>query len=231
MVFYHAAIIPNSIEDVPFRNIVNNDPDVNNYLRVSFLPNYRVTLAERLIPAADLSEQISTAGKEASGTGNMKFALNGAVTIGTLDGANIEILEEVGSDNIFIFGKNADEIVQLKGQGYDPKAFIQKSVLLQKVLHLIETDLFSLSEHGLFRPILDELTQHDEYCLMADFDAYVAAQLAAERAYSDRNRWARMSILNVARCSKFSSNRTIHEYCRNIWGVQPVDIPLVDRPE
>jgi starch phosphorylase len=212
-------------------NIVNNDPDVNNYLRVSFLPNYRVSLAERLIPAADLSEQISTAGKEASGTGNMKFALNGAVTIGTLDGANVEILEEVGSDNIFIFGKNADEIVRLRQEGYDPRMFIGGSVLLQKVMRLIETDFFSRSEHGLFRPICDELVYHDEYCLMADFDAYVAAQLKAEKAYSDKRRWTRMSILNVARCSKFSSDRTIQEYCRDIWGVQPVDIPLVDHPE
>jgi len=212
-------------------NIVNNDPEVNNYLRVSFLPNYRVSLAERLIPAADLSEQISTAGKEASGTGNMKFALNGAITIGTLDGANIEIMEEVGSENIFIFGKNADEILQLKQQGYNPRRYIEQSPLLQKVLHLIETDFFSLGEPGLFRSIYDELVNRDEYCLMADFDSYIAAQLAAEKTYSDRRRWTRMSILNVARCSKFSSDRTIWEYCKDIWQIEPVEVTLVDRPE
>lgn len=212
-------------------NIVNNDPAVNNFLRVSFLPNYRVSLAERLIPAADLSEQISTAGKEASGTSNMKFALNGAVTIGTLDGANVEILEEVSKENIFIFGLNADEVVQLKQKGYHPADYIAKSVLLQNVMHLLETDFFCCSEHGLFRPIYDELVSYDEYCLMADFDAYVAAQLEAEKAYNDKKRWTRMSILNVARCSKFSSDRTIQEYARDIWRAGSVDIPLVDKPE
>lgn len=212
-------------------NIVNNDPAVNNYLRVAYLPNYRVSLAERLIPAADLSEQISTAGKEASGTGNMKFALNGAVTIGTLDGANVEILEEVEKDNIFIFGLNVDEVVQLKQQGYNPGEYIAKSVLLQNVLRLIESDFFSPSEHGLFRPIYDELVHHDEYCLMADFDAYVEAQARAEKAYMDKKRWTRMSILNVARCGKFSSDRTISEYVKDIWQAKPVEIVLVDEPE
>lgn len=212
-------------------NIVNNDPSANNFLRVSFLPNYRVSLAERLIPAADLSEQISTAGKEASGTGNMKFALNGAVTIGTLDGANVEILEEVGKENIFIFGMNADEVVQLKQRGYAPGEYIGRSVLLQNVMRLIENNFFSPSEHGLFRPIYDELVHYDEYCLMADFDSYVAAQAEAEKMYRDKKRWTRMSILNVARCGKFSSDRTIEQYAREIWGAASVDIKLVDEPE
>ncbi|MCX8045106.1 MAG: glycogen/starch/alpha-glucan phosphorylase [Desulfobacterota bacterium] len=227
--YWKAKLIIRFINNIA--NVVNNDPDVNNYLRVSFLPNYRVSLAERLIPAADLSEQISTAGKEASGTGNMKFALNGAITIGTLDGANIEIMEEVGRENIFIFGKTADEIMRLKQGGYNPRTFIERSVLLQRVLHLIESDFFCLGESGLFRPISDELMHRDEFCLMADFDSYIAAQQAAEKTYLDRKRWTKMSILNVARCSKFSSDRTIREYCRDIWNVQAISVPLVDHPE
>ena len=211
--------------------VINNDPDVNDFLRVVFLPNYRVSLAERLIPAADLSEQISTAGKEASGTGNMKFALNGAVTIGTLDGANVEILEEVGPENIFIFGLNADQVVDLKRGKYDPGQYVARSAMLQQVMRLIGTDFLLPHEPGLFRPIYDELMYHDEFCLMADFDAYVAAQDLAEKAYLEKKRWTRMSILNVARCGKFSSDRTIAEYARDIWDVGSIDIPLVDNPE
>jgi len=205
-------------------DIVNTDPDTNGFLRVSFLPNYRVSLAERLIPATDLSEQISTAGKEASGTGNMKFALNGAVTIGTLDGANIEILEEVGPDNIFIFGRNADEIAGLRAGGYSPREHIEGSALLKEVLRLIGSDFFATSEPGLFRPLHDELTRRDEYFLMADFDAYFSARTQAMHAYVDKKRWTRMSILNVARCGKFSSDRTISQYTEDIWGVAPVEV-------
>ncbi len=203
-------------------SVVNNDAMVNARLRVSFLPNYRVSLAERLIPAADLSEQISTAGKEASGTGNMKFALNGAVTIGTLDGANVEIFEEVGNDNIFIFGLNAEEVVQLKQGGYNPRKYIDASPLLNEVIRLLETDFFCKGEPGLFRPIYDELVNADQYCLMADFDAYMEAQHLADKAYADTARWARMSILNVARCGKFSSDRTIKQYAEDIWNVKPL---------
>lgn len=205
-------------------DIVNNDPDTNGFLRVSFLPNYRVSLAERLIPATDLSEQISTAGKEASGTGNMKFALNGAVTIGTLDGANIEILEEVGPDNIFIFGLNTDEVAGLRAGGYSPQEYIERSALLKEVMRLIGSDFFATSEPGLFRPLYEELTRRDEYFLMADFDAYVNAHAQAMHAYVDKKRWTRMSILNVARCGKFSSDRTISQYAEDIWGVAPVDV-------
>lgn len=212
-------------------DIVNNDLSVNANLRVAFLPNYRVSLAEKLIPAADISEQISTAGKEASGTGNMKFALNGAVTVGTLDGANIEILEEVGKENIFIFGLTDKEIVKLKSKGYHPSEYIEKSPLLQKVMKLIESDFFSPSEPGLFRPIYDDLCSHDAFCLMADFDAYIAAQAEAEKAYLDQKRWTRMSILNVARCGKFSSDRTIKEYAKNIWKVEGIAIPLNNKSE
>ncbi len=211
--------------------IVNNDPATNSFLKVLFLPNYRVSLAERLIPAADLSEQISTAGKEASGTGNMKFALNGAVTIGTLDGANIEILEEVGKENIFIFGLNQEDVVNLKNRGYKPEVYIKKSQSLQEVMRLIGTDYFSTEEPGLFKPIYEELTGSDAYCLMADFDAYVSAQSAVEKAYRDKKCWTKMSILNVARCGKFSSDRTIREYASDIWNVERVDIPSSKKPE
>ncbi len=208
--------------------IINSDSTINSYLRVLFLPNYRVSLAEKLIPAADLSEQISTAGKEASGTGNMKFALNGAVTIGTLDGANVEILEEVGEDNIFIFGLTEKEVSSLKNNGYDPNKYIKKSPVLQKVMNLIATNFFCPDEPDLFRPIYDELNGKDEYFLMADFDAYLAAQAAVEKAYTDKSLWTKMSILNVARCGKFSSDRTIIEYAKDIWGIEPVPISLTE---
>jgi starch phosphorylase len=211
--------------------IVNSDSTVSSYLRVLFLPNYRVSLAEKLIPAADLSEQISTAGKEASGTGNMKFALNGAVTIGTLDGANVEILEEVGEDNIFIFGLTEKEVSSLKNNGYDPNEYIKKSPVLQKVMNLIGTNFFCPDEPDLFRPIYDELIGNDEYFLMADFDAYLAAQTAVEKAYIDKPLWTKMSILNVARCGKFSSDRTIAEYAKDIWDIEPMPISLTEEQE
>ncbi len=212
-------------------DLINHDPMTKNALRVAFLPNYRVSLAEMLIPAANLSEQISTAGKEASGTGNMKFALNGAVTIGTLDGANVEIREEVGEENIFIFGMTADEVVALKQRGYHPAEFIQRSPMLQHILHLLERDFFSHGNHDLFRPIYDTLTTGDEYCLAADFDAYLACQDQVSAAYRDSARWTRMSILNVARSGKFSSDRTIAEYARDIWHVTGIHIPLSAVPE
>lgn len=211
--------------------VVNSDTTVSSYLRVLFLPNYRVSLAEKLIPAADLSEQISTAGKEASGTGNMKFALNGAVTIGTLDGANVEILEEVGEDNIFIFGLTEKEVSSLRNNGYDPNKYIKKSPVLQKVMNLIGTNFFCPDEPDLFRPIYDELIGNDEYFLMADFDAYLAAQTAVEKAYVDKVLWTRMSILNVARCGKFSSDRTVVEYAKDIWDIEPMPISLTEENE
>jgi len=157
----------------------------------------------------------------------MKFALNGAVTIGTLDGANVEILEEVGRDNIFIFGLNAADVAALKTGTYNPQEYIERSSLLKKVLRLIETDFFCQSAPGLYRPLFNELVTRDEYCLAADFDAYIAAQDIAENAYRDKARWTRMSILNVARSGKFSSDRTILEYARGIWGVEPLEV----RPE
>jgi len=156
----------------------------------------------------------------------MKFALNGAITIGTLDGANIEILEEVGEDNIFIFGLTADDVVRLRRTGYAPSAYISQSPLLQKVLNLLEKDFFSPSEPGLFRPIYNDLMGHDPYCLLADFDAYIAAQAQIEDAYRNQKRWTRMSILNVARCSKFSSDRTIKEYASAIWKASGLAVPI-----
>jgi starch phosphorylase len=205
--------------------MINRDATMQGKLRLAFLPNYRVSLAERLIPAADLSEQLSTAGLEASGTGNMKFALNGAITIGTLDGANIEIQEEVGKENIFIFGLTADAVTSLKTQGYDPASYIAQSPLLQEVLHLLECDFFCPGEPGLFRPIYEELRRNDTFCLMADFAPYLAAQDAAAEAYTDLTRWTRMSILNVARSGKFSSDRTVQEYARDIWHTKSIDVP------
>jgi len=204
--------------------VVNQDPAVNQYLRVAFLPNYGVSLAEQLIPAANLSEQISLAGMEASGTSNMKFALNGALTIGTLDGANVEIKEEVGEENIFIFGMNADEVRALKQDGYHPGEYIARSPELQRMLQLLDCDFFSPGEAGLFRPLFDELTNRDTFCLLADFAAYVECQERVSIAYRDQTAWTRMSILNVARSGKFSSDRTIAEYARDIWQVEGIEI-------
>ncbi len=206
-------------------DMINNDPAVKDQLSVAFMPNYRVSLAEQLIPAANLSEQISTAGREASGTGNMKFALNGAVTIGTLDGANVEILQEVGAENIFIFGMTADEVLALKQRGYWPCEYLAKSPELQRVLHLLECNFFSPGEPGLFRPIYESLICWDEYCLIADFNAYLATQDQVSQAFLDQQRWTRMSILNTARSGLFSSDRTITEYARDIWHVRTTPLP------
>jgi starch phosphorylase len=204
--------------------VVNHDPQIKGKLMVVFLPNYRVSLAEKIMPASDLSEQISTAGKEASGTGNMKFALNGALTIGTLDGANIEMKEEFGEENIFIFGLKADEVAQLKASGYRSRDYYQKSAELTGVMDLISSGFFSPENPDLFKPIYDSLMNHDEYLLLADFDDYVACQDRVSEAYKDQNKWTEMAILNVARMGKFSSDRAIQEYCDDIWIVKPVRI-------
>ncbi|HUO57570.1 MAG TPA: glycogen/starch/alpha-glucan phosphorylase [bacterium] len=204
--------------------VVNQDPQIKGKLMAVFMPNYRVSQAERIIPATDLSEQISTAGKEASGTGNMKFALNGALTIGTLDGANVEIGEEVGSENIFIFGLKADEVAKLRREGYNPKDYYEKSPELKSVMDLISSGFFSPENPGLFQPIFDSLMNHDEYMLLADFDAYVECQDRVSELYRDQAKWTQMAILNVARMGKFSSDRTIQEYCDEIWQVKPAHI-------
>ncbi|MGA0133432.1 MAG: glycogen/starch/alpha-glucan phosphorylase [Opitutales bacterium] len=202
--------------------VVNSDPRVRGLLKIVFLPDYRVSLAERIIPAADLSEQISTAGKEASGTGNMKLALNGAVTIGTLDGANVEIRDEVGDDNIFIFGLEVDGVADLRARGYDPGAVLAGDPELASLLEWLESDTFTPGSPGLLSPVVDSLTKGgDPFLVLADFRSYVEAQGRAERAFVDRRRWAAMAIRNVARCAKFSSDRSIRDYARLIWKVRP----------
>jgi starch phosphorylase len=209
----------NSVADV-----VNNDPDVGDKLKVVFIPNYSVTLAEKIIPAADLSEQISMAGLEASGTGNMKFTLNGALTIGTMDGANIEIREEVGEENIFIFGLLADEVVQLKSEGYNPKKYYESNKMLKRVIDMISSDFFNKDEPEIFKPIIESLLGIDYYCLLADYQSYVDAQDRVSELYLDKDEWTRKAILNVARVGKFSSDRSIKEYAEKIWNVKPVKI-------
>ena len=204
---------------------INADPRINGKLKVAFLPNYRVSLAEKIIPAADLSEQISTAGKEASGTGNMKLSLNGALTIGTLDGANVEIKEEVGDDNIFIFGMNVDEVAALRARGYNPREFHHADEELRAVVEWLGSDYFTPGEHGVFAHLHDSLLAGgDPFMVLADFRSYSDAQLRVDAAYRDRANWARMAILNTARLGKFSSDRTIREYANEIWKLKPVKV-------
>ena len=208
--------------------VVNNDPDVAGRIKVVYLANYSVSLGEFAYPAADLSEQISTAGKEASGTGNMKFALNGALTIGTLDGANVEIREEVGAENFFLFGLTAQEVMNLKAKGYRPIDYYNSNPDLKQVIDQLASGFFSPRERSLFMCIVDDLLNQDQYMLMADYQAYVDCQEQVSQAFRDQDNWTRMSILNVARMGKFSSDRTIAEYCREIWKVDPVHIELDD---
>jgi glycogen phosphorylase len=207
-------------------DVINRDPDVAGRLKVAFVPNYSVKVAQWVYPAADLSEQISTAGKEASGTGNMKFSLNGALTIGTLDGANVEIRDEVGADNFFLFGLTADEVTRRWQDGYRPRDIYESNAELRDVIDLIGGGLFSHGDRSLFQPLVDHLLNDDTYLLLADFASYIDAQNAVSAAYRDEQRWTRMSILNVARMSKFSSDRTIAEYCRDIWKVGAVSVKL-----
>ncbi|MBP1598578.1 MAG: glgP [Acidobacteria bacterium] len=202
---------------------VNADPDVGGRLRVVFLPNYCVSQAEKIAPAADLSEQISTAGMEASGTGNMKMALNGALTIGTLDGANVEIMEAVGRENIFIFGMTAEEVAARRAGGYDPRACCRSDPELQSALDLIGSGFFSAEEPGLFHPVMSSLLdQGDYFMVLADYRAYILAQEEVSRAYQNEDEWARRSILNTVRMGRFSSDRAIMEYANEIWQVQPL---------
>ncbi|ABQ25900.1 glycogen/starch/alpha-glucan phosphorylase [Geotalea uraniireducens] len=206
-------------------SVVNNDPDVGDRMKVVFLANYSVSLAEDIFPASDLSEQISTAGTEASGTGNMKFALNGALTIGTLDGANIEIMEEVGKENIFIFGLTAAEVNNLRKKGYNPRDYYNRQPELKKTLDMIAGGFFTPNAPDLFRPIVDILlNQGDYYMLLADYASYVACQEEVSKVYLDQDEWARRAILNTAGMGKFSSDRTIAEYAREIWGISPMNI-------
>jgi starch phosphorylase len=190
---------------------------------VVFLPNYRVSLAEVIYPGADVSEQISTAGYEASGTSNMKFALNGALTVGTLDGANIEIMEEVGRENIFIFGLTAEEVVSLRA-GYRPLDYYHANPALKQAIDLLRNGFFSPDHPGLFQPLVDLLLNEDRYMVLADFDAYHRAQMQVDALYCDSEAWTQKSILNVSRIAKFSSDRTILEYNQDIWRAEPVPI-------
>ena len=212
-------------------DVVNRDPDVRDRLKVVFLPNFNVTNGQRVYPAADLSEQISTAGKEASGTGNMKFSMNGALTIGTLDGANIEIREEVGAENFFLFGLSAQEVYDLQARGYRPADYYNGNQGLRDVIDLIRSGFFSRGDTELFRPLIDGLLYHDPYLLLADFQSYMECQDKVAAVYRDTERWTRMSILNTARSGKFSSDRTIGEYCADIWRVKPVPIHLLTHAE
>ena len=200
---------------------INHDARINNKLKVVFLPNYRVSLAEKIIPAADISEQISTAGKEASGTGNMKLALNGAVTIGTLDGANIEIAEEVGEDNIFIFGNTVEQVKAMEQQGYNPIELYQNNSEIQTCLDWLDTDYFTPGKYGELSAIKRSLLNDgDPYKVLADFDAYLVAQKKVDEAYKNPQRWAKMAILNTAMMGKFTSDRAIQEYAKNIWSLK-----------
>jgi starch phosphorylase len=206
--------------------VMNNDPDVRGRLKVVFLANFNASLGQKIYPAADLSEQISTAGKEASGTGNMKFAMNGAMTIGTLDGANIEIREEAGEENFFLFGLTADEVYKVKAAGYNPSEYYSKNAELKAVMDRLTSGFFSHGDKELFKPMTDSFMHHDPYMLFADYQSYIDCQERASKVFQDRDAWTRMAILNAVRMGKFSSDRTIKEYCEQIWNVKPVPIQL-----
>jgi starch phosphorylase len=209
-------------------DVVNNDPAVADRLKVVYVPNFNVGNGQHIYPAAELSEQISTAGKEASGTGNMKFMMNGALTIGTLDGANVEIREEAGEENFFLFGLTTEEVHRLHAEGYHPSDWYHANPELKAVLDLIRDGCFSRGDRDIFRPLLDNLLYHDPYLLLADYQSYVDCQDRVGDAWRDQERWTRMSILNVARSGKFSSDRTIREYCDEVWRVEQVPISLLD---
>lgn len=215
--YHNAKLIIKLANDIARR--INSDPSVGGLLKVVFVPNYNVSLAERIIPAADLSEQISTAGMEASGTGNMKFALNGALTIGTLDGANVEIMERVGGDNIFIFGLTAGEVAEKRANGYDPRSLIEGSPELAQAVHAIANGVFSPDDPGRYRDLMEGLLNSDWFMLAADFDSYCAAQRKVDLLWQDQTMWREKAIRNIANVGWFSSDRTIAEYARDIWGV------------
>jgi starch phosphorylase len=205
--------------------VINRDPVVSPRLKVVFLPDFNVKTAQHIYPAADLSEQISMAGKEASGTGNMKFSLNGALTIGTLDGANVEIREAVGWENFFLFGMTADEVARLKADAYRPRTVYEANPELREAIDLIDGGHFSDGNRDLFRPLVESLLSRDEYMLLADYESYIDCQERVNDAYRDRMRWTRMSILNCASVGRFSSDRSVREYCRDIWNVTPLASP------
>ncbi|MBE9110359.1 glycogen/starch/alpha-glucan phosphorylase [Nodosilinea sp. LEGE 07298] len=209
-------------------DVVNNDSAIGDRLKVVFLPDYNVTFGQRVYPAADLSEQISTAGKEASGTGNMKFSMNGALTIGTLDGANVEIRQQVGDENFFLFGLTTDEVTALKASGYNPWDYYTSNPQLKEVIDLVNCGFFAQGNPELFKPLTDNLLHSDPYLLLADYQAYINAQDQVGTAYQDQENWSRMSILNAVRMGKFSSDRSIRDYCNDIWKVSPVPVELLE---
>ena len=219
--YHQAKLIIKLINSVA--EMVNVDPDIKGLLKVVFLPNYCISQAEKIIPAADLSEQISTAGMEASGTGNMKLALNGALTIGTLDGANVEIMEEVGKENIFIFGLTAEKVAEYRQRGYNPEEYYSKNAELKKAVDMISSGHFSPDQPGLFLPIIDSLLHKgDYYFVLADYQSYIEAQEEVSRVFKDSEDWARRSIMNTANMGKFSSDRAVLEYAEGIWNIKPL---------
>ena len=222
--YYMAKLIIRFINGIA--ETINADPDMDGRLRVIFLADYNVKLGERVYPASDLSEQISTAGKEASGTGNMKFAMNGALTIGTLDGANVEIREQVGAENFFLFGKTAAEISDLSRGGYRPWELIGTMPELAEILRLVEQGHFSNGDGDLFRPLLENLTGRDPFFVLADFNDYLRAQAEVDRTWANRGLWNRMSLLNSARSGFFSSDRSIKEYAERIWKAESFPVTI-----
>jgi len=220
--YFMAKLIIKLITSVA--DVVNNDPLVADRLKVVFIPNFNVKLGHHIYPMADLSEQISTAGMEASGTGNMKFAMNGALTIGTLDGANIEIRDQVGKENFFLFGATAAEIRRLKADGYHPEVCYRGDSELHQVIGLVRSGIFSKGDTELFRPLIDSLLRPDEFMLLHDYRSYIECQEEVGRRYRDRDAWVRSSILNTARMGKFSSDRAIKQYCEEVWKVKPVRV-------
>jgi starch phosphorylase len=222
--YYMAKLIIRFINGIA--ETVNADPDMDGRLRVVFLPDYNVKLGERVYPASDLSEQISTAGLEASGTGNMKFAMNGALTIGTLDGANVEIREQVGAENFFLFGMNESQVAELHAEGYRPWELIPQLPELGEVLKLVEQGHFSNGDGELFRPLLENLTGRDPFFVLADFADYLRVQQQVSAAWADRSNWNRLSLLNSARTGFFSSDRSIRDYAERIWKAEAFPVAI-----
>jgi starch phosphorylase len=226
---WHNYTESRGIVDIKLINAVaeamNNDPAVRSRLRVVFLPDFSVKSAQHIYPAGDLSEQISMAGKEASGTGNMKFALNGALTIGTLDGANVEIREEVGAENFFLFGLTVEQVRELKLRGYRPQEVLEQNASLREVLDFIGSGALAGGDQNLFRPLLDRLLHEDPFLVLADYQAYADCQEQVSALWCDQRAWTRNVILDAARMGKFSSDRSIRDYCEHVWRVKPVKVP------
>lgn len=222
--YFMAKLIIKLITSVA--EVVNDDPDVAGRLKVVLFPDFNVKNSQYIYPAADLSEQIPTAGKEASGTGNMKLTMNGALTIGTLDGANVEIREEVGAENFFLFGLTVEDVVKLQARGYNPRDHYESNVDLREAIDQIASGRFSPGDGSLFKPLVDSLLQHDDYLVLADYPSYMTCQERVSEAFRDPQNWTRMSILNTARSGKFSSDRSIRDYSEKIWKVKPVPVEL-----